>query len=98
MPTNIFDLMTIDIEGAEYNLLPILAKENLIKICQIDFEFHGPPKRYLRSKKHFNALLNFFLLRSDFVPIFAAKHIQGQHRKLTLINVRSSVCKEKFHF
>uniref|UniRef100_A0AC34FRE5 Methyltransferase FkbM domain-containing protein n=1 Tax=Panagrolaimus sp. ES5 TaxID=591445 RepID=A0AC34FRE5_9BILA len=86
--------MTIDIEGAEFDILEeilpfkILYNQN-IAFCQIDAELHSNEIRIREILHKFNSN------QSPYMPIVSKPFLN--HQKVTWINIENEECKEAFN-
>ncbi|KAI6224490.1 Protein of unknown function DUF13 domain containing protein [Aphelenchoides fujianensis] len=90
------DLLLVDVEGAEFRLLPKLldAQDRLPAICQLNAEVHFPPERFGLATADALAALHRFLADGPFT-VFNMDS-QKQMLRLFLVNAQDERCVEKF--
>lgn len=101
LPSNYIDFLTLDIEGAEYRVLPDLEKKEWllqgdIIICQMDVELHLPTFHQVLAplNENFTHFWRKFITSSPFMPIRATS-VFNLHNKVTFLNYASPWCLKK---
>lgn len=94
------DLMILDVEGTEYEILPLLSQGGQldaagISLCQISAELHGPIDQYGLNMSSWETLVRNFLLKSDFIPLWTPEPYN--HHRMFLINWKNPICITKFY-
>nr|CDJ95266.1 Protein of unknown function DUF13 domain containing protein [Haemonchus contortus] len=90
------DHMILDNEGPEYQLMPMIAIENVfakqnIDICHMNVEFHapGPSTRY----SDFIEVMHGILQAGRFAPIL---NENWGHQRMFLVNYKDPYCVDKY--
>lgn len=70
----VIDYLWMDIEGAEYDLLPLMKSNGPVAkartICQVNIELHGPLQDYgIKNVTKFRKAIEMVLTESDFIPL-----------------------------
>ncbi|KAK0426856.1 hypothetical protein QR680_009936 [Steinernema hermaphroditum] len=92
---NFVDFLLLDIEGAEYTVLPQLLDIADLAFCQINVEIHGPLSDYGVEDKTFASLVRSLLKPSSrYIPLW----IPGptMHHRFFLVDWKSPKCVQKF--
>uniref|UniRef100_F1LBN7 Methyltransferase FkbM domain-containing protein n=1 Tax=Ascaris suum TaxID=6253 RepID=F1LBN7_ASCSU len=92
------DFLFLDIEGAEYSVLPVLSTQTSElneTFCQINVEIHGPLVDYGMTSGAFARLLNSVMSReSPYVPLWIPQ--PTMHHRLFLVNWKNLRCVKNF--
>ncbi|KAI6210034.1 Methyltransf-21 domain-containing protein [Aphelenchoides besseyi] len=96
------DFMSIDAEGAEFSLLPILHHERhkLPIVCQFNMELHFKERNYDHSVSEFMEILRGFMAEAHFVlmdiDVYDHLPLNIMMRRVFFVNVMDSECVSKF--
>ncbi|KAJ1353180.1 hypothetical protein KIN20_009755 [Parelaphostrongylus tenuis] len=93
---NFIDYIIMDIEGPEYDIIPLIAVENLfvdnnIAICQMNVEFHKPPPK--ERKARYSKIM-YDLVRAGRYGIL--RHEKPGYQRMFLVNYREPKCVKKY--
>uniref|UniRef100_A0A914UXG9 Methyltransferase FkbM domain-containing protein n=1 Tax=Plectus sambesii TaxID=2011161 RepID=A0A914UXG9_9BILA len=92
------DFLFLDIEGAEYKVLPQLsstgALANKTVICQINVELHGPLPDYGMDAFMFSRVIKSLIFQSNYLPLWVPK--PTSHHRFFLIDWKSPECVQKY--
>lgn len=75
----VIDYLWMDIEGAEYELLPLMKSNAPVAkartICQVNVELHGPLQNYsIKNVTTFRRVMEVILTESDFIPLHLTRY------------------------
>ncbi|CAJ0588764.1 unnamed protein product [Cylicocyclus nassatus] len=92
----VIDHLIMDNEGPEFDLLPMIAVDNVLErngitICQMNVEIHAPgPQERL---EYFATMMSDVLKAKRFAPIY---NLYWGHQRAFFINFEDPLCVEKY--